>query len=361
MKMGFRWYGVGNDSISLQYIKQIPQTTEIVWALHHKQAGEVWSEQEVAAAVQEIQAAGFSASVVESVNIHEDIKLGVVSREQHIDNYILSLRNLAKHGVKVVCYNFMPVFDWARTDLFKEMEDGSTALFFEKAKIMESDPLQLVKDILEGGGDYTMPGWEPERLAHLEKLFVAYKGMDEHQLRLNYQYFLQRIMPVCEELDIKMAIHPDDPPFSIFGLPRIVRSAEDIRKLLALHPSPSHGLTVCTGSLGASATNKMPAIVEEFFERIYFMHVRNVTIYENGNFIESAHKSETGAVDVVGVMEVLHRRNFAYTLRPDHGRHIWDEKCRPGYGLYDRGLGMMYLWGLYDGFQRKKEEKGAAK
>ncbi|NIZ40725.1 mannonate dehydratase [Entomospira entomophila] len=357
MKMGFRWYGKGNDSISLEHIKQIPDTTEIVWALHHKQAGEVWHQEEVDLAMKEITDAGLHGSVVESVNVHEDIKLGLPSRDAYIDNYIVTLKNLAKAGVKVVCYNFMPIFDWARTDLFKEMGDGATALFFEKAQIADVDPFALVEKVLAGSGEYTMPGWEPERLAHLQDLFRSYKGVDEAQLRSNLKYFLERITPTCEEVGIKMAIHPDDPPYSIFGLPRIVRHAQDLRELLALCDSPSHGLTLCTGALGANLDNNLPSIVEEFFERIYFMHVRNVKVWNNGDFMEMAHRTSAGSVDVTGVVEVLHRKKFAYVVRPDHGRHIWGEKSRPGYGLYDRALGIMYIWGLYDAFQRKEEEE----
>jgi mannonate dehydratase len=352
MKMGFRWYGEGNDSVTLEQIKQIPDTTEVVWALHHKAAGEVWTKDEIAVIEKQIKGAGLNMSVVESVNIHEDIKLGLPSRDAYIEAYIETLRNLAPFGVKVVCYNFMPVFDWARTNLFEPLDDGSTALFFEKAKITDVDPQELVKKIMDGSGDYTMPGWEPERLAHLTKLFELYKNVTEEDLFSNLKYFLSRICPVCEELDIKMAIHPDDPPFSIFGLPRIVTSRDNLKRLLELVPSKANGLTLCTGSLGANPDNNIPAIVGEFLDRIYFMHIRNVKIWPNGNFIETAHKTSYGSIDVTGIMKILHDRKFSYTVRPDHGRHIWGEKSRPGYGLYDRALGIAYLWGLYDAFER---------
>lgn len=352
MKMGFRWYGEGNDSVKLSYIKQIPSTTEVVWSLHYKQAGEVWSEEEIKKETDHIKTNGLGVAVVESVNVHEDIKLGLATRDKYIENYKTCIRNLAKYGVKVICYNFMPIFDWTRTELFKEMEDGSTALFLEKNKIENVSPQELIKKVIDGVGDYTMPGWEPERLERITGLFEAYKGFTDEDLRKNYKYFLDAICPVCEEVGIKMAIHPDDPPFSIFGLPRMVNSHDNLKKLLDLHPSKAHGLTLCTGSLGASLTNHIPSIVEEFIDRIYFMHIRNVKVWPNGDFIETSHKTSDGSVDIASVVEVLHRKKYDYYVRPDHGRHIWEEKCRPGYGLYDRALGIMYLWGLYDAYTK---------
>ncbi|MCG9603324.1 mannonate dehydratase, partial [Vibrio sp. Isolate31] len=209
MKMSFRWYGEGNDEVSLPFIKQIPGVEGIVWSLHDIPAGEVWSEERILAEKEIIEKAGFHIDVVESVNVHEDIKLGLPSRDKYIDNYIETLKRLAKVGVKVVCYNFMPVFDWTRTELYKEMEDGSNALFFEKSKISDIEPIELIEK-LSKNVSVTMPGWEPERLSQLKETFEKYKGFTAEDLWGNLQYFLKKVIPVCEEFDIKMGVHPDD-------------------------------------------------------------------------------------------------------------------------------------------------------
>lgn len=356
MKMVFRWYGEGNDTVSLRDIKQIPGVEGIVWALHDLPAGEEWPMEKMMEVKKQADEYGLHIKVVESVNIHEDIKLGRPTRDQYIENYKRTIERLAKVGVKVICYNFMPVFDWTRTDLFKEMEDGSTALFFEKAKVEEIDPIELV-DQISNNSDFTMPGWEPARLKHLSSLFEAYKDVTEEDLWNNLQYFLEEIIPVAEQNDIKMAIHPDDPPFSVFGLPRIMRSQENLRRFLKLVDSPYNGLTLCSGSLGANPNNNIAAMVREFADRIPFAHIRNVKIYENGDFIESSHRAMDGSLDIVDIVKAYHENDFTGFVRPDHGRHIWNEKCRPGYGLYDRALGIMYLWGIWDSLERKKKEE----
>jgi mannonate dehydratase len=355
MKMVFRWFGVGNDSISLEHIKQIPGVEGIVWALHDVPAGEVWTIEKINEVKQQVESHGFHIDVVESVNIHEDIKLGLPSREKYIDNYIKTIENLATVGVKVICYNFMPVFDWVRTNLSKELEDGSTALFFENSKIADIDPKELVQTI-SLNSDFTMPGWEPERLVYLTKLFDQYKDVTEEDLWDHLQYFLERVVPVAEKNGIKMAIHPDDPPFSVFGLPRIITNEKNIKRLLGLVESPSNGLTLCSGSLGVNPDNNIIEIIREFSDRIPFAHIRNVKRYENGDFIETSHRTTDGSVDIHGIMEALYDAQYTGYLRPDHGRHIWDEKCRPGYGLYDRALGIMYLWGIWDSLCRTKVE-----
>lgn len=351
MTMTWRWFGEGNDSITLEQIRQIPGVEGIVWSLHDLQAGEVWPEERIKETMDLIEKAGFNGEVVESVNIHDSIKIGSPDRDKYIDIYINTIEKLGKAGVRVICYNFMPVFDWVRTDLYKEARDGSNALFYEKAKA-ESDPKILIKEILDGGKDFTMPGWEPERLASIEKLFDAYKGVDEEKLTANCRYFLERIIPACEKYDVKMAVHPDDPPWPIYGLPRIVRSADHIRRYLKLVDSPCNGLTFCTGSLGANGENDLVAMADEFHDRIHFAHLRNLKRDPNGDFIECSHRTQDGDVDLTGLVELLRRRDYNGYLRPDHGRHIWgeEETCRPGYGLYDRALGVMYLLGLWDAF-----------
>ncbi|RKQ32478.1 mannonate dehydratase [Oceanobacillus halophilus] len=347
MKMVFRWFGEGNDFIPLEYVKQIPGVEGLVWALHDIPAGEVWPLEKINEVKQQANRQGFHIDVVESVNIHEDIKLGLPTRDQYIDNYIKTIENLAKVGVKVICYNFMPVFDWVRTDLYKELEDGSTALFYENSKIVDIDPMELV-DTISRNYDFTMPGWEPERLEYLSDLFEQYKEVSEEDLWNHLQYFLERIIPVAEKHDIKMAIHPDDPPFSVFGLPRIINSKENIQRVLDLIDSPYNGVTLCSGALGVKPDNDIAEMVRVFANRIPFAHIRNIKRYENGNFIETSHRTTDGSIDIHGIMKALYESGFTGYLRPDHGRHIWDEKCRPGYGLYDRALGSMYLWGIWD-------------
>ncbi|WP_270659801.1 mannonate dehydratase [Enterococcus thailandicus] len=357
MKMSFRWYGRDNDPIPLTYVRQIPAVEEIVWALHDKAAGELWTKEEIQDETAYIQGFGLKATIVESVNVHEDIKLGLPTRDVYIENYKKTLENLAKHGVKVVCYNFMPIFDWTRTDMFHPLEDGSTALFFDKSKILSINPQELVAMVEKESHGLTLPGWEPERLAKIKELFAAYDGFDDDQLRANFKYFMDAIIPTCEAFDIKMAIHPDDPPFSIFGLPRLVNNVENIDRLLAVNPSSYNGLTFCTGSLGADPKNNLVEMIKRYQNRIHFMHVRNVRVDANGDFSEVSHRTSDGTVDITGVMAALAKFDFDGYIRPDHGRHIFGEDAsnvRPGYGLYDRALGVMYLNGSWDMARRNQ-------
>jgi mannonate dehydratase len=356
MRMVFRWYGDGNDTVTLEQIKQIPGVEGIVWALHDVPVGEEWPMDKIMAYHDRVTPYGLHLEVVESVNVHEDIKLGLPSRDMYIDNYKRTLEKLAKVGVKTICYNFMPVFDWIRTDLHKELEDGSTALFYEKGKIQNVDPMDLARTINENP-KFTMPGWEPERMARLTQLFDSYRNVSEEDLWNNLQYFLEQIIPVAEQHDIKMAIHPDDPPWSMFGLPRIVNSQHNIRRLLKLVDNPYNGVTLCSGSLGANPDNDIVAMVHEFADRIPFAHIRNIKVYDNGDFIETSHRTQDGTVDIAGIVSAYHEKGYTGYARPDHGRHIWGEQCRPGYGLYDRALGIMYLWGLWDSLERSATNK----
>jgi mannonate dehydratase len=351
MKMVFRWFGEGNDTITLDQVRQIPGVEGIVWALHDVPAGDEWPMEKIMEVKAAADRAGLHLKVVESVNIHEDIKLGLPSRDIYIDNYKKTIAKLAQVGVKVICYNFMPVFDWLRTDLHKETDDGSTALFYEKSKIDNIDPFELVRQINENSA-LTMPGWEPERLQYLTGLFEAYQGVTEEHLWENVKYFLDEIIPVAAEHDIRMAIHPDDPPWPIFGLPRIITSRDNLRRFLQLYDSPYNGITLCSGSLGANPGNDIIAMIHEFAGRIPFAHIRNVRVFENGDFIETSHRTQDGTVDIAGIVQAYHENNYEGFCRPDHGRHIWNEQCRPGYGLYDRALGIMYLWGLWDAYSR---------
>jgi mannonate dehydratase len=360
MQMTFRWFGEGNDSVPLSYIKQIPGVTGIVWALHDMPAGVTWPLDRIMEVKKQAEQFGLNIDVVESVNVHEDIKLGLPSRQEYIENYKETIVNLAKAGVKVICYNFMPIFDWTRTELYREIGDGSTALFYEKSKVDGMKPDDLVERFL-GNKKFTMPGWEPERLEKIAQMFEAYKEVPEEKLWENLQYFLEEIIPVAEANDIKMAIHPDDPPWSVYGLPRIITDKENLQRFLQLVDNPYNGLTLCSGSLGANPKNDVPGMIRTFGERIHFAHIRNLKRFDNGDFIETSHKSSDGSIDIAEVVKAYHDIGFTGYARPDHGRHIWDEDCRPGYGLYDRALGIMYLWGVWDAHTKMKEGEAYAK
>jgi len=351
MQMGFRWYGEGNDTIPLSYIKQIPGVSTIVWALHDKQPGEVWEVEEIQKVKDQLDQYGFNMDVVESVNVHDDIKIGLPTRDAYIDNYIQTIRNLAKFGVKVICYNFMPIFDWTRTDLFHPLPDGSTALFYEKGMIQD-DPKAMADYILSNLDGQTFPGWEPERMARLDELFAAYKDVTKEKLWENLKYFLERLMPVCHETDIKMAIHQDDPPWDIFGLPRLLVDEPSIDRFLKMVDDPYNCLTLCSGSLNANPDNNVADIVRKHCDRIAFAHIRNLHHYENGDFTEASHRDCDGETGILDIVKAYHDCGYEGYIRPDHGRHIFGEKCRPGYGLYDRALGIMYLWGVWDSLEK---------
>lgn len=354
MQMTFRWFGSEKDTVTLEQLKQIPNVVGVVPALHNLPAGEAWELDDIMKMKSEIEKAGLTMECIESVNVHEDIKIGLPTRDKYIENYKTSIRNLAKAGVKVICYNFMPVFDWTRTDLAMDMGDGATCLSYDGVQIEGKSPEQMFKDIDDNSNGYAMPGWETERMPEIKELFEKYKGVTSDDLWNNLKYFLDAIMPVCEECDVKMAIHPDDPPWDIFGLPRIIKDRESLKKLLEIVPSKYNGLTFCTGSLGASSKNDLPAMIREFGDRIYFAHLRNVKVVDN-HFNETAHESNTGSLDMYEIVKALQDVGFDGYIRPDHGRMIWGEVARPGYGLYDRALGVAYLNGLWEAVKKSKE------
>ena len=253
MKMTFRWYGEGSDKITLKQIKQIPNCTGLMGVLDYKAAGEVWTEEEIKKYMEGVHAAGLECEVIESVNVHEDIKLGLPTRDEYIENYKTTIRNLAKYGVKVIVYNFMPVLDWLRTDLAREIpEDGSNSLYFDEAELGEMTPMEIVKKTAENSNGFTLPGWEPERLADLERTMELYKNVDEEKLLEHYKYFLDAIIPVCEEVGVKMACHPDDPGWPIFGLPRIAHDQAGYDRIVKLHDSPCN--TVACAPAASAAT-----------------------------------------------------------------------------------------------------------
>ncbi len=341
MKLSFRWYGP-DDPVTLQKIRQIPNMHGIVSAVYDVPVGEVWPESSILTLKKQIEDAGLAFEVIESVPVHEDIKLGRPSRDRYIENYKETIRRLAKAGIKCITYNFMPVFDWTRTQLDHQLPDGSTDLVYYADQLAKMDPLK---------GELSLPGWDSSyRKEDLRALFDAYSQITKEDLWQNLAHFLGEILPVAAACDVNMAIHPDDPPIDIFGLPRIITDEQNLDRLLALSDDPHHGLCFCTGSLGSSPKNDIPAMVRKYaaMGRIHFVHLRNVKLLPGGSFEESAHFSGCGSLDMVAIVRALHDNHFDGYLRPDHGRMIWGETGKPGYGLYDRALGASYITGIWE-------------
>lgn len=357
MKMTLRWYGKKYDSVTLEEIRQIPGVHGVISTLYYKMPGELWTVDEIMALKNEINAAGLELTGIESVNIHDDIKIGNGKRDEYIKNYIDTLENLGKCDIHLVCYNFMPVFDWTRSDLARVRKDGSTVLAYNQDVIDKIDPQKMFDSLSSKSNGFVMPGWEPERLAKLKELFAAYKDVDENKLFDNLVYFLKAIQPVCEKYDIKMAIHPDDPAWPIFNLPRIIIDGEHIIKLLKAVDAKFNGITLCTGSLGSNQHTNIPNLIRSLPKgRIHFAHVRNLKYNSPRDFEEAAHLSSDGSLDMYQIMKALYETGFDGVIRPDHGRMIWGEKAMPGYGLYDRALGAEYLQGLWEAID--KSHKG---
>ena len=345
MKMSFRWYGE-SDPISLEYISQIPGMRSIVSAVYDVKPGEVWGEESLKKMKEQCEAAGLVFDVVESIPVHEDIKLGRGKVDELLDVYCENIRRCAKYGVKCVTYNFMPVFDWTRTQLDKEAPDGSTSLVMYWEQMQGLDP--LVDDI-------DLPGWDASYTKdEIKELFKKYAEIGEEGLWKNLETFLKKIIPVAEECGVRMAIHPDDPPYPIFGLPRIITNEENLDRFLKIVDSPANSLCLCTGSLGCAKFNDIPKMVRKYsaMDRIAFMHIRNVLVMDDGSFEESGHLSKCGSIDMYEVVKALVETGFDGYVRPDHGRMIWGETGRPGYGLYDRALGAAYINGLFEACEK---------
>ncbi|MFU0824183.1 mannonate dehydratase [Clostridium sp.] len=357
MKMTLRWFGKDHDSVTLEQIKQIPGVTGVITTLYDIPAGEVWPMERILELKKEVEESGLKIEGIESVNIHDSIKIGSPDREQYIENYIETLENLGKAGINIVCYNFMPVFDWTRSDLAKKREDGSTVLSYDQDLIDKIDPEKMFAQIDSSSNGFVMPGWEPERLEKVKELFEKYKDVDNEKLFNNLVYFLNKIRPVCEKYGIKMAIHPDDPAWPVFNLPRIINNKENILKLLNTVDGEFNGLTLCTGSLGSNPKNDICDIIRSTKGRIHFAHVRNIIHHAPGKFDEAAHLSKDGSLDMYEIMKALHEIGFDGPVRPDHGRAIWGEVAMPGYGLYDRALGAAYLNGLIEAIEKSSKEK----
>ena len=343
MKMTFRWYGE-NDCIPLSYIRQIPNMSGVVTAVYDVPVGEVWPCEKIARLKALCEQADLEMEVIESVPVHEDIKLGKPSRDRLIANYAETIRNLGKFGVRCICYNFMPVFDWFRTDLHYVQKNGAVCLAYKEADFQKLDKHNL-----------RLPGWDesytPEELGGLLK---EYENISHEQLFENLVYFLNGIMPACDETGINMAIHPDDPPWDIFGLPRIVTGAESYEKMINAVPNIHNGFTFCTGSLGAGRFNDLPKMAEKYAKRIYFAHLRQLKFVNETDFYENGHQTKDGNVDIYAIVKALEENGFTGYVRPDHGRNIWGEEGKPGYGLYDRALGAAYLSGLFEAVRKDR-------
>jgi mannonate dehydratase len=349
MQMTMRWYGSKYDTVTLKQIRQTAYVTGVISTLYDKMPGDVWSEAEIQALKKEVEDEGLTLSGIESVNVSDAIKNGSQDRDKDIEAYIETLENLGKSDIHMVCYNFMPVFDWTRTELARKRPDGSTVMAYNQATVDKINPENMFESIAGDMNGTVMPGWEPERMAKIKELFELYKDVDEEKLFANLKYFLEAIMPVCDKYDINMAIHPDDPSWSVFGLPRIINSKDHILHVMNMVDNPHNGVTFCTGSYGTSLSNNLPDMIHTLKGRIHFAHIRNLQFNDRErDFEESAHLSSDGTFDMHAIVKALYDIGFDGIIRPDHGRMIWDEVAMPGYGLYDRALGAAYLCGLWE-------------
>lgn len=345
MKLTFRWYGE-NDPVTLEKISQIPTMTGVVSAVYDVKPGGIWSEESILNIKEQANKHGLEFEVVESVPVPEDIKLGNENAPKLIDNYCENIRRLSKHGVKCICYNFMPVFDWLRSELEHSQKDGANALAYDEETVLSMNPLN---------GDLSLPGWDASYESNeLKDLLKKYENLGEEGLWKNLEKFLKKVIPVAVECDVNMAIHPDDPPWGIFGLPRIITNKENLKRFFNIVPVKNNGLTLCTGSLGASVDNDLIDMASEFADRIHFLHLRNIKHTGTRKFEEVGHPTECGSIDMFGVVKALVDNGFDGYVRPDHGRMIWGEKGRYGYGLYDRALGATYIAGLFEAVEKLK-------
>ena len=393
LEQTFRWFGP-SDPVTLQAIRQTG-ATGIVTALHHIPCGDVWSLDEIEKRKSVIDASGFRWSVVESVNIHESIKIGTPERDSYIFNYIETLKNLAQAGIILVCYNFMPVLDWTRTHLDYRLPNNASALRYHAPALaafdlyilqregafqeftkeqqttaktyldnLSADEKELLTNTVLAG----LPGTDEVFTIEEFKIYLEkYRAVDELKLKQNLSYFLNAIIPCAEKLGIKMCIHPDDPPFPILGLPRVVKNEQDLSDIVQMYPSPANGLTLCTGSLGANHENDIPGIISRLGSHIHFLHLRNVQRETDGSFFEAEHLA--GSTDMYAVMKGIineqlkrqetGREDVAIPMRPDHGHKILDDfnyNTYPGYSVIGRLKGLAELRGLELGIKKSLAE-----
>lgn len=379
MEKTWRWFGP-NDIISLETLRQIG-VEGIVTSLHHIPNGEIWPTEEIERMKQLIESHGLRWSVVESLPVYEEIKYAGPDRDRLIQNYIESLRNLGKSGVRTICYNFMPVLDWARTDLEYLNPDGTRSLYFNRAEfayfdiyllkragaagewdeetlrrveelksvMTPSDDARLIENIIiktQGFVNGNITGKEDDPLEKFRQILSLYNGIDRDTLRDNLKYFLEAIMPVCREYDIRMCIHPDDPPMQILGLPRIVSCADDIEWMLNAVPDPHNGITFCAGSLSAGSHNDVPAMARRFADRTWFIHLRSCEILPNGDFREASHLG--GRADIISLVRTFETINPGLPMRVDHGRLMLDDAGK-GYNAGYSFHGRMLALGQVDG------------
>ena len=391
MEKTWRWFGK-KDKITLPMLRQIG-VEGIVTALHDVSNGEIWTLEAINDLKNYIESQGLRWSVVESLPVSESIKYAGKDRDDLIDKYIVSLENLGKAGVTTVCYNFMPVLDWARTDLFHEWEDGSSSLYFDKVKfayfeiyileregaekdyspeilskveelkktVTEDDRRELIDSVIvktQGFVNGNIKEGDLDPVGIFKKLLALYDGIDKDALRQNMKYFLERIMPVCEEWNIQMCVHPDDPPFQLLGLPRIVTCEEDIDWFLNAVDNPHNGLTFCAGSLSAGLQNDVPKLAKKYASRTKFVHLRSTNVFENGNFIEAHHLGGRG--HLIDVIKVFEKENPNLPMRVDHGRLLTDDIDKgynPGYSFLGRMLALGQLDGVMATVQSELQKK----
>ncbi len=363
MEMTLRWYGTGFDSVTLQQIRQVPGVHGVITTLYDSVPGDAWEKSAIQKIKKEVEDAGLKIAGIESVNIHDDIKIGGGERDKYIENYIKTLERLGQEDIHMVCYNFMPVFDWTRSELARPCPDGSTVLAYNSKAIDGVKPEEMFERMDKNSNGFILPGWEPERMTRVKELFQMYKDVTEEKLFDNLVYFLKAIMPVCDKYNIDMAIHPDDPAWPVFGLPRIITSQEGVVRMLNAVDNVHNGLTFCTGSYGTNRKNDLCEFIKAAQGRIHFAHVRNLkfnTAIDDSvlDFQESAHLSSAGSFDMFKIVKTLYETGFDGVIRPDHGRMIWGEKAMPGYGLYDRALGAAYLNGLWEACEKSFDRSG---
>ena len=382
MEMTLRWFGTGYDSVTLEQIRQIPGVTGVITTLYGKQPGETWSREEIHALKEEVEKAGLRIAGIESVNIHDAIKIGSDDREQYIEQYIETLRHLGEEDIHLVCYNFMPVIDWIRTDLQHPWPDGTSSLYYDRIRFAYFDIRILEREGAEK--DYTEE--ELQKVAELDKviteaekdalidtiivktqgfvngnikegdknpvsifkrLLALYKDINRDALRENMRYFLSAIMPVCEEYGVNMCVHPDDPPFQVLGLPRIVTNENDIEWFLNAVDNPHNGLTFCAGSLSAGEHNDTRELAKKFAKRTHFVHLRSTAAMQGGNFIESSHL--TGRGHLIDLIRIFENENPGLPMRVDHGRMMLgdeDKGYNPGYSFHGRMLALAQVEGM---------------